>query len=562
MLVPFIYVLLTSQLSSLYVLALVLVPRDALSDSGLLSASWIWAAPVESKAPLGNVAFMRTFSTPSGKTASAAAMTITAVNNFTVWVNGNPIGSSANGTDDWKLAHGLRAHLKPDSVNMFAILASSDGTSGAPAPGLLAAIKIEYTDGSSDNVFTDSNWAVATKIPDDFPTPSDATQFVAATALAPFGSGPWGKSVTVAPTDPTPPTLSTATWIWTTKDARTGAPAVGIDAFRKTISTVKTAKSAFIILVVDDAFSLYVNGKYVGESLNSDWSSFAQQFTVALNPASNTFSVIGQNHANGPGNPAGFLAAIKVFNADGTSQSIASDATWLSHSFPSGNYTLPSDPSIAAFLSMPDSDLVSSFALGNITVGPWEIADTFDSLNAASVPTSPFTTTTTTTDPPPSNSAPPTSGSKPLPIKAIIGGVVGGVALLGLVLGFLFWRRRRNSRSEDDEGKAPAVIDPLPPPPIPFDTEAHSGTPLLQPSYYTTPFHHPSASTDSYPPASESLISTNHFPNPHSTSSSSVQAPTPPSSRPREKGRREVGLSPTTERRHSEDEVPPPGYTN
>ncbi|KAJ7259837.1 hypothetical protein C8J57DRAFT_1339286 [Mycena rebaudengoi] len=525
----FVLALLASHFSSMHVLALAvrrpITERDALSESRLGSASWIWAGAIgQSKPPLGNVAFMRSFSAPTGKTPDAAEMTISAVNNFTVWVNGNPIGSSASGPDDWKSAVFLRAAL--NATNVFSILASNNGNSGGPSPGLVTAITIKYTDGSVDSIYSDSSWAVATVIPDDFPTPANTTQFVAATSGAPFGSGSWGKSVTVPPADPSALNLSAGSWIWSTE---------GIVGFRKTVSTAsgKTAQSAVILLTFDDTFSLCVNGKFVGKSPTPAAWSHAQQFVVPLNPSANTFNVIGVNNpgsAANLANAAGFLAAIKIIHTDGTSQIIGTDATWLHSTLSpvSGDNTVSQYTS--AFLSTRDQDLSSnSVVLGEIPMAPWGAGiATFNALNAAAVPTGPFT----------ASSAPPSSPpSRRIPIAAIIGGVVGGLALIGLVLALVLWCRRHNSSRNSSHSNNPTfVIDPLIAPASQVDVH----TPLLQ---YRTSMH------KFRPPASGPLPSTSH----PSTSDLSAQGSSGNVTRPAvpiPKGRGPV-----------QGERSPPGYT-
>ncbi|KAJ7259823.1 hypothetical protein C8J57DRAFT_1339238 [Mycena rebaudengoi] len=494
----FFLALLTYHFSSMHVLALVvrrpITQRDPLFDK-MVPALWIWAgAAGQSKPPLGNVAFMRSFSAPAGKTPDAAEMTISAVNNFTVWVNGNPIGSSTSGPDDWKSARVFRAAL--NTMNLFSILASASGNTRGPLPGLLAAITITYKDGSFDRIFSDSSWAVTTVIPADFPTPADTTQFVAATLAAPFGSGSWGKSVTVPPTDPNALELSAGSWIWTTPGAAASTLA-GIVGFRKTVATArgKIAQSAIVLLTFDNSFSLYVNGKFVGKSpAPAQWSN-AQQFTVPLNPAANTFNVIGQNF--GPSaNAGGFIAAIKIIHTDGTSQILGTDATWLHSTLTavSGDNAVPRY--ISTFLSTRDQDLLSNSAvLGRIPMAPWGAnIGTFNALAAAAVPVGPFVT----------SSPPPPPSSRRLLIIAIIGGVVGGLAVVGLVLALAFWwRRRRNSSHSNSETNSTIIVNRLIVPSANM-SQVDVHTPLLQVQPYRTPSFHkvrPSASepSASYP---------------------------------------------------------------
>ncbi|KAJ6571966.1 hypothetical protein B0H19DRAFT_1255896 [Mycena capillaripes] len=186
---------------------------DPLGDSGLRSASWIWT----SGATTGNVAFVKTYISGSGRTATTATISMTVVTQFTLWVNGQQIGASGDEADDWKSAKVFTTTLNPTS-NIFSVLAVNNADSGAPAPGLLAGIVVNYGDGSDDVIISDSFWEVSTVIPSGFPTPSDWSVFSWATILAPFGSGSWGNSVTLASSSPSlhpvsPPssTVSTST---------------------------------------------------------------------------------------------------------------------------------------------------------------------------------------------------------------------------------------------------------------------------------------------------------------------------------------------------------------
>ncbi|KAJ7844503.1 hypothetical protein B0H14DRAFT_2776463 [Mycena olivaceomarginata] len=182
---------------------------DPLSDSGLTSASWIWT----SGATTGNIAFIKTYISGAGRTATSATISLTVVQQFTLWVNGRLIGASGDGADDWKSAQVFTTGLNA-TFNIFSVLAVNDADSGAPPPGLLAAIQVQYSDGSDDVIVSDSIWVVSTVIPSDFPTPSTYSLFSPATILARFGSGSWGDSVTLAPLDPgpgSPPPTPTAT---------------------------------------------------------------------------------------------------------------------------------------------------------------------------------------------------------------------------------------------------------------------------------------------------------------------------------------------------------------
>ncbi|KAK7044793.1 hypothetical protein R3P38DRAFT_3177029 [Favolaschia claudopus] len=361
---------------------LALSARDALADSGLTSASWIW----DLGSSAGNVAFLKTFSSSVGKIASSATISFTAANSATLWVNGQPVGQS----NDWKVAEVLSAALNASS-NTFSVFAASGGSS--PPAGFLAAIKVQYSDGSVDTVLSDSSWKSSANIPSDFPLPADTSRFTSATVAASFGSGAWGTAVNLTPPNPNVPTLVGGTWIWSTFDGEYAAPA-GTVAFRKNVVTPngKKAQSAAVLLTADNTFAFYVNGKYVGAPpfeanavVESTAWGRAQQFSVGLNPASNTFTVIVTNFLNptsGATSPAGLVASIRVVYADGSSDLLGTDPSWLN-----GPYT-----SVADFLAVPDSALVASFNVAAVGAWPWgSLSGVSDVLAAAVVPSAPFT---------------------------------------------------------------------------------------------------------------------------------------------------------------------------
>ncbi|KAJ7108637.1 hypothetical protein C8R44DRAFT_294513 [Mycena epipterygia] len=414
-----------------------------LSTSAQESSSWIWT----SGPTTGNVAFLKTFTSATGKTAATATIGMTAVNKFTLWVNGQPIGRvSGDGANDWESVQVLTAGLNA-STNTFSVLAVNNGNSSAPAPGLLAAIQVHYSDGSSDTVVSDSSWGVSAVIPSDFPTPSDTSNFTTATVVAELGE----SNVTIS-SAASPPSLSTSTWIWSISKAASDAP-VGTVGFRRTVVTPsgKSAQSATILLTCDNFFSLYVNNAYVGSPPGVPLLpniSQAEQFTVDLAAVSNTFTVFGSNIPS-PGStdagPAGLIAAITIQFSDGSSELVATDASWLTGAF----------TTVSAFLSTADAALSPAFELGVLGAKPYgQLSGISNALAASDVPSAPFTNGTL-----PQTSSNGSNKKASVPIGAIVGAVVAVLALIALGLAAFWWRRRRGSR----DSQAPSKPLPVPP---------------------------------------------------------------------------------------------------
>ncbi|KAF5371024.1 hypothetical protein D9615_010034 [Tricholomella constricta] len=222
---------------------------------------------------------------------------------FTLYVNGILVGASPTSQDIWK---SLQRFSVPHNAgsNLFAVRATNlaDVSSGGNGPaGLLDSIQITFSDGMTTIISSDSSWRSIKTVPANFQLPSlDDSSWAAATVVSQYGSGPWGMNVALPSGDPR--------------------------AFRKTFQTPsgKILKSAFIILTIDDGFTLYVNGALVGSSPKQIdiWKS-AQQFTVPLSGSSATvFAVKADNLADvasGGPSPAGLLAAIQVIYTDGSS---------------------------------------------------------------------------------------------------------------------------------------------------------------------------------------------------------------------------------------------------
>ncbi|KAF7364694.1 hypothetical protein MVEN_00339000 [Mycena venus] len=403
--------------------------RDAFSDSGLSLASWIWLPESDliTTAPAGTVAFIKTLTTPPGKTAVSAHIAITVDNNFTLWCNSQPIGDSDGiAASGWKTAQVFSAALN-GSANVFSVLATNANpdTPGAANPaGLLAAIRIFYSDSSNETVLSDNTWVVSGSVPADFPAPLDLSSFVPAEIATKYGSGAWGMSVSVSTPDTNALNLTGSLWIWSTANASVSA-AVGTVGFRKTVVSPsgKSASSATVLLSVDNTFQLLINGQYVGSppfdnnaaGSTGSWE-YAQRFTVTLTPSNNVFTVLATNFpptgsgtSGTGGTSAGMIAALQIKYTDGSSDIVRSDTSWLAGPFTSAD----------AFLHAADSTLGLSIAQGPFGMAPWGQIGVSDALSVlklpannaavAAIPNGPLTTATTTTPGPASTTILPTT---------------------------------------------------------------------------------------------------------------------------------------------------------
>ncbi|KAG6818957.1 hypothetical protein H0H93_016875, partial [Arthromyces matolae] len=123
--------------------------------------------------------------------------------------------------------------------------------------------------------------------------------------------------------------FSGANWIWIPGRAPDGITyPPGNATFRRdfTPTNGKVPVSANILITVDNAYTLYVNGKEIGSS--HDFRS-AQRYCVPLVNECNTFAVSAQNDSPaGAGNAAGVLAAIQIHYSDGFVETIVTDGNW------------------------------------------------------------------------------------------------------------------------------------------------------------------------------------------------------------------------------------------
>ncbi|KAJ7643691.1 hypothetical protein FB45DRAFT_280047 [Roridomyces roridus] len=379
--------MLSSFVFSLLLSFLSLVQADDFSDTGLTRASWIWNPEpnLQTTAPIGNVAFLKTFATPSGKSAISATIAVTADNNYTMWVNGQPIGSG----DNWQTARFLTAQLNT-STNVFAVLATNQAA-GAPVDanpaGMIAAITVHYADNSSDLILTDNSWLAASTIPANFTTAADVSAFTGAEVAATYGQGVWGTASNSLET-PNTLNLTGSSWIWSTSSADINAP-VGSIGFRKTITSPsgKTATSATILAAADNTFQLFLNDEYIGAPPHDDngaattgsWH-FAQRFTVDLTEQTNAINIVATNfkaQADGGTTAAGLLAVVRVAYSDGSTQTFVSDASWLA----GAATTTP-----LAFVAMSDNALVPAIVQVAYGSQPWGQLSIADALDAREVP--------------------------------------------------------------------------------------------------------------------------------------------------------------------------------
>ncbi|MGH8964765.1 MAG: hypothetical protein ACRDXB_05480, partial [Actinomycetes bacterium] len=127
----------------------------SLTDLTFDEASWIWTAEENPpEAPGEERAFRRVLDARAGKTPARAEILLTGDDLFRLYVNGEPLGESSGGDNEWQQGRYFTADLAADE-NVVAVAA--ENTAGSPA-GLIAVVRVVYTDGTSEVLRTGDGW--------------------------------------------------------------------------------------------------------------------------------------------------------------------------------------------------------------------------------------------------------------------------------------------------------------------------------------------------------------------------------------------------------------------
>ncbi|KAJ8496526.1 hypothetical protein ONZ45_g12422 [Pleurotus djamor] len=276
------------------------------------SSAFIWTGEVSTPGgnnSLGVRGFRKVVASPPGKCATCAEMIVAADDAAQVFVNGKLVGRS----DSWVAGSMIYTGLMPSS-NVFAFLGNN--THDQSVAGVVAAIRIHYADGTSETIVTNDSWKTLRSV-----APLDS--FIYAT----FDDSTWtAAAVQSSPTGVNHPfvlPLDQSNWIWTS-ESQSSSEALGARAFRKTVSNcAKRAVCATAVIVADDNYTFWVNGKVVGSG-NSFRTSEAWSIP-ALEPTYNVFAIKATN----TGGPGGMGGTILITYSDGTTETITTDSTWL-----------------------------------------------------------------------------------------------------------------------------------------------------------------------------------------------------------------------------------------
>ncbi|KAF8992660.1 hypothetical protein BDQ17DRAFT_1329888 [Cyathus striatus] len=162
------------------------------------ASKWIWTGDYSSGyAPPGSRAFRKTILTPPGKTARNIDIIMTANNFFALYINGVALGGRLN-SNSWQVSNRFCATAQPDS-NVIAV----EGSNESGPAGVLAALQIIYTDGTTSTYVPDTTWKSSLTIPVGFmqPTYNDASWSFAIISGG-FDAPPYNAPIPILPQAP------------------------------------------------------------------------------------------------------------------------------------------------------------------------------------------------------------------------------------------------------------------------------------------------------------------------------------------------------------------------
>jgi alpha-L-rhamnosidase len=286
-----------------------------LPSSGL---TWIWYPEGDplSGAPAGTRYFRKTFNLAAATDVKSAACSVTADNQFDLYVNGTRLGGGA----DWHqvASFDVRGALSTGN-NVVAIQAANvDG----PA-GVLASCRIELATGAPISLSSDRTWKAANVAAANWQSATfDDSSWVAAKELAPLGQGPWGQ-------------LSLGG----------GAPSPYL---RKKFTAPKPVARARIYVTALGLYELWLNGKRIGiDHFTPGWTDYNKRLqvqtydvTALVTQGDNALGAIlgdgwfqgkvgylGRSTRYGTG-PVRLKLQLELEYTDGQKQTIASDGSW------------------------------------------------------------------------------------------------------------------------------------------------------------------------------------------------------------------------------------------
>jgi hypothetical protein len=165
-------------------------PDEPSEPRPIRRARWIWHPEAESAQPPPPATrfFRRVVTIAENQAVRSARVEITADNDFRLWINGREV---AQGNNFHQLYTADVAPSLTPGENLLAVEAVNGGESPNPA-GLIAALKIDYRDGGSQEIVTDRSWRVSRSADENWRLPGDvSSEWDDAVELGPIDMAPW-----------------------------------------------------------------------------------------------------------------------------------------------------------------------------------------------------------------------------------------------------------------------------------------------------------------------------------------------------------------------------------
>ncbi|HFE52698.1 MAG TPA: rhamnosidase [Bacteroidetes bacterium] len=312
-----------------------------------LQGKWIWYPGECGKAK--PFYFRKVFDVPDRSQVDTAYVAVTADNRFTLYLNGELIGSGS----DWQEVKHYDVHvqLKPGR-NVLAIRA--DNVQGDVC-GLICNLHMRLKSGELVEIFTDETWKVADReVPGWLDDPDlDDSGWKNARVVGEAGHSTWSERI--ASGKYTPPRSQMV---------------------RKEIELPKAVSSARLYVTGLGSYRMFINGKRVGKDvLTPGWTDYRVRIqyqtydvTNLLQKGKNALGAILGNawwsgelgwtmQAQYSAGPLRLLAQLHVNYDDGTSDVFVTDASWKSHDSPILYNGIYNGETYDARLEMPGWDL-------------------------------------------------------------------------------------------------------------------------------------------------------------------------------------------------------------
>ncbi|HEY3268831.1 MAG TPA: glycoside hydrolase family 78 protein [Armatimonadota bacterium] len=287
--------------------------------------SWIWTPGEDalSNAPKGARFFRKTLSLPAADALAEATFTITADDQFSLFINGQNAGSSDGSVDAWRRVENLDVgrFLKPGD-NTLAIWVGN----AAPGPaGVIGVLKARLASGAAVICPVDATWKSSKEQQKGWETAGfDDAQWPAAVETAKIGEAPWHVPGQAVNTELPP------------------APFM-----RREFRIPGRVEKATLSITALGLYEAHINGHRVGDDIFAPgWTDYHKRVyyrtydvTDLVHAGENALGAIladgwacgyvglGGRDRYGIGRPR-LLAQLDVVTSDGRVHSIASDGSW------------------------------------------------------------------------------------------------------------------------------------------------------------------------------------------------------------------------------------------